>query len=59
MLSPLISVIIPIYNAEKFLRACIESVLVQTYANFQLLLIDDGSTDSSKSICDEYAIKIS
>lgn len=57
MLSPLISVIIPIYNAEKFLRACIESVLVQTYANFQLLLIDDGSTDSSKSICDEYAIK--
>ena len=54
---PKISVIIPVYNTEKFLHRCIDSVLVQTYKDFELLLIDDGSKDSSRAICDEYAAK--
>ena len=52
---PKISVIIPVYMAENYLRPCIDSVLAQSYENFELLLIDDGSTDSSGAICDEYA----
>ena len=54
---PKISVIIPVYNAEKYLYRCIDSVLAQTYQDFELLLIDDGSKDSSGVICDEYAAK--
>lgn len=54
---PSISVIIPVYNTEKYLRRCIDSVLAQTYKDFELLLIDDGSKDSSGTICDEYAAK--
>lgn len=50
----LISVIIPVYNVEKYLRQCIDSVLVQTYENFEIILVDDGSTDSSLQICEEY-----
>ncbi|OUP32154.1 glycosyltransferase [Bacteroides sp. An19] len=57
MNTPLISIIIPIYNAEHFISRCIESVLSQKNTNFELLLIDDGSTDKSKFICDEYARK--
>lgn len=52
-MSNLISVIIPIYNVEKFLRICIDSVLKQTYNNIEILLINDGSTDNSGKICDE------
>lgn len=52
-----ISVIVPVYNSERFLHRCIDSVLVQTYTDFELLLIDDGSTDSSGEICDLYAQK--
>lgn len=55
MNSPLISVIVPVYNTEKYLDQCIQSVLAQTYTNWELLLIDDGSTDSSGAICDKYA----
>lgn len=55
MNTPLISIIIPVYNAERFISRCIESVLSQKNRNFELLLIDDGSTDKSKSICDDYA----
>lgn len=51
----LISIIIPVYNTEKYLDQCIQSVLAQTYTNWELLLIDDGSTDSSGVICDKYA----
>lgn len=54
---PKISVIVPVYNTEKYLHQCIDSVLTQTYTDFELLLIDDGSTDSSVAICDEYAAK--
>ena len=51
----MISVIVPVYNTEKYLDRCVQSILAQTYTNFELLLIDDGSTDSSSVICDKYA----
>lgn len=51
----MISVIVPVYNAEKTLRQCVDSILGQDYRDFELLLIDDGSKDSSSAICDEYA----
>lgn len=53
----LISVIIPVYNVEKYLRRCVESVMLQTYKDIEILLIDDGSTDGSGQICDELAYK--
>lgn len=53
----IVSVIIPVYNSEQYLRACIDSVLKQSYTDFELLLINDGSTDSSGKICDEYALQ--
>lgn len=52
----LISVIIPVYNVEKYLKECINSVLEQTYQKLEVILVDDGSTDSSSNICDEYAL---
>lgn len=51
---PYISIIVPIYNAERTLQRCIESVLTQTYSEFELILINDGSTDKSYDICKEY-----
>ncbi|MBD5232324.1 MAG: glycosyltransferase family 2 protein [Bacteroidales bacterium] len=54
-MNPLISIIIPVYNAEKFLGRIITAVLNQTYQNFELILINDGSTDDSHSICSRYA----
>lgn len=55
MNNPLISVIVPVYNVEKYLPRCIDSIIDQTFKNFELLLIDDGSKDKSGEICDEYA----
>ena len=51
----MISVIVPVYNVEKYLHRCVDSILNQTYRDFELLLVDDGSTDNCPQICDEYA----
>lgn len=53
----LISIIIPVYNVENFLSKCLDSLIVQTYKNIEIILVDDGSTDSSYSICNEYLSK--
>lgn len=53
----MISIIVPVYNAEQYLHRCIDSILAQSYTDFELLLIDDGSKDASGDICDEYAAK--
>lgn len=53
-MNPRVSVIIPVYNAEKYLKRCVDSVLKQDFPEFELLLVDDGSTDSSGEICDHY-----
>lgn len=57
MKQPKISVVVPIYKAEKFLHCCVDSILSQTFEDFELLLVDDGSPDKSGVICDEYASK--
>ena len=57
MNNPKISVIVPVYNVEQFLPRCINSILAQTFTDFEVLLINDGSADNSGRICDEYAKK--
>ncbi len=55
--SPAVSVVVPVYKVEKYLAECIESVLAQTFADFELILVDDGSPDRSGEICDAYATR--
>ena len=55
--NPLISIIIPVYKVELYLKQCVESILIQTYLNIEVILVDDGSPDSCPQICDEYARK--
>lgn len=56
-LQPKISVIVPVFKAEAYLNRCVDSLLVQTFKDFEILLIDDGSPDKSGELCDEYAVK--
>ena len=53
----LISVIVPVYNVEPYLRKCVDSILAQSYSNLEVILVDDGSPDGCGAICDEYAAK--
>ena len=57
MRTPLISVLIPVYNVEKYLRRCFDSVISQTYQNLEIIRVDDGSIDDSGKICDQYAVR--
>lgn len=50
-----LSIIIPVYNTEKYIKKCIDSILNQSFSDYELLLINDGSTDDSAKICDEYS----
>ena len=53
----MLSIIVPVYNTSKFIPQCVESILNQTYKDFEIILVNDGSTDNSKEICEEYANK--
>lgn len=55
MLKKLITIIVPVYNVEKYIRRCVDSLIMQTYHNLEIILVDDGSTDDSSIICDDYA----
>lgn len=55
---PEISIIVPVYNTEKYLDRCIRSIIKQTFSDFELILVDDGSKDNSGFICDEWEKKI-
>ena len=54
-MNPKVSVIVPVYNVEKYLERCIDSIRQQDYAELEIILVDDGSTDNSPAICDKYA----
>jgi len=53
----LISVIIPVYNVEKYLSRCVDSIILQTYRNLEIILVDDGSPNRCGKMCDQYAVK--
>ena len=52
----MISVIVPVYNTKQYLKSCLRSILDQTYRDFELVLVDDGSSDGSDAICDEFSL---
>ena len=52
-----VSIVVPVYNVEKYLKRCVNSLIGQSYSNLEILLVDDGSKDSSLSICKEYELK--
>ncbi len=54
---PTVTVVVPVYNVEKYLQQCIDSILAQTYSDFELILVDDGSEDKCPEICNDYAMK--
>lgn len=54
-MNPKLSIIVPVYNVGRFLEICVESILAQTFTDFELILVDDGSTDGSGVICDRFA----
>lgn len=54
--NPIITVVVPIYNVEKYLKECVDSILCQTYSNLEIILVDDGSPDKCGNICDEYKV---
>jgi glycosyltransferase involved in cell wall biosynthesis len=56
-MNSVISIIVPVYNVEKYLRECMDNILTQTYIYFELLLVNNDSSDGSGQICDEYAQK--
>lgn len=56
-MTPLVSVIVPIYNTQNYVARCIESILCQTYTNMEIILVNDGSTDNSMAVCESYAAK--
>ncbi|MFR4319285.1 MAG: glycosyltransferase family 2 protein [Eubacterium sp.] len=55
MMNELISVVIPVYNAEKYIKRCLNSIMNQTYDNLQIVVVNDGSTDDTKKILEEYS----
>ena len=57
MNAPELSIIVPVYQTKKYLNQCVDSILTQDFQKFELLLVDDGSTDGSEKICDEYVFQ--
>ena len=57
MENPIITVIVPVYNVEKYLCRCLDSIIAQTYQNLEIICVDDGSTDHSGEICEQYTLK--
>jgi len=56
-MNPYLSIIVPVYNVQNYLKKCIESILIQSFQDFELILVNDGSTDDSGKICDEYLLQ--